>query len=403
MWPFSRKHTKITSAKELDEYLRGALGENVRALEVSPETAMRCTTVWACVRVLSTVLAHLPLHVYDGNKEIVTDSRITRLLARQPNQWMSKTDFWRLCMTQLMLWGCTAWRKIRTGSGEIGQLMPVEPGSITVDKDAETGDPIFRVTRKTGVKVDIDRNDLFFVCAATLDGYEPLSPVRHNKNAIALAMMTEEFGLDSFARGAKFSGILKHPSHLTDEAAQRLRSQFEDAYHGKKNWHKTIVTEDGMEYQKISQTAEEAQFNDTRELQRSEIASIWGVPPHKIGDLRRATFGNIEHQALEFVIDALTPYLTLIEERIQLDLMSARSIANGQYVKFKVDGLLRGDSKARFDAYSKGINWGIMSPNEARALEDLPAREGGDDFLTPVNVIVNGVAPNEDETPSVPA
>ncbi|MCB1715100.1 MAG: phage portal protein, partial [Candidatus Competibacteraceae bacterium] len=179
---------------------------------------------------------------------------------------------------------------------------------------------------------------------------------------------------------------LTHPGTLTDGPLKRLKAQWQDDYAGASNAGKTLVLEEGMDWKQIGLTNEDAQYLETRKFQRSEIASIYRIPPHLIGDLEKSTFSNIEHQGLEFVKYTMAPWFARWEQAISRDLLTERE-RDRYFAEFLVDGLLRGDIKSRYDAYSVGRQWGWLSANDVRKLENMNPIDEGDEYLSPLNMI----------------
>ncbi|MGJ0639409.1 phage portal protein, partial [Xenorhabdus bovienii] len=197
--------------------------------------------------------------------------------------------------------------------------------------------------------------------------------------------------------GAVTSGVLQTDQSLTDDAFDRLKADFESRHQGLVNAHKPMILEMGLQWKQISLSAEDAQFLETRKFQLEEICRIFRVPLHMVQNTDRATFNNIENLGIGFINYSLVPYLTRIEQRINAGLV--KSSKQGQfYAKFNTGALLRGDMKSRFEAYTRGINWGIYSPNECRELEELNPREGGDIYLTPMNMTTDPDSPPKPKT-----
>jgi HK97 family phage portal protein len=222
----------------------------------------------------------------------------------------------------------------------------------------------------------------------TLDGITGLSPVTYQRDTVGLAMAASRFGSKVFANGAKMGGILSTPARFKDpKRADQLAKDFDEKTSGE-NAHGTVVLEEDMKWTRASMTSEDAQYLETRKFQRQEIAGIFRVPPHKIGDLERATFTNIEHQGMEYVTDCLMSYLVRWEQAMNYSLLTEREQGK-YYFEFLVDGLLRGDIAARYTAYQTAINDGIMSPNEVRAKENMNPREDGlgDVYMRSANTV----------------
>ena len=256
----------------------------------------------------------------------------------------------------------------------------------------------YQVTLPDGSFQSLSPGELFHIRGLTLNGWLGISPIAYARESIGLSLATEKFGSQLFRNGAKMGGVLEHPNKIGQEAYSRLKDSFDNAYNGE-NSHKTAILEEGMKFTKISMTADDSQFLETRKYQRSEIASIFRVPPHMIGDLERATFSNIEQMSLEFVTFTLMPWLVRFEKAIKRDLLTPKE-RKEYHVKFNVASLLRGDATARSDYYHNGILDGWMTRNEARHAESeignlLSPIDGLDVPLMPLNMTDGTDDPDE--------
>jgi HK97 family phage portal protein len=207
------------------------------------------------------------------------------------------------------------------------------------------------------------------------------------KNAIGMSLATEEYGASFFANGANPGGVLEHPGVIKD--IQRVKDSWNSAYQGSGNAHRIAVLEEGMKFQAIGIPPEQAQFLETRKFQINEIARIFRIPPHMVGDLEKSSFSNIEQQSLEFVKYTLNPWVVRWEQSLQQSLLLP-SEKNSIFIKFNVDGLLRGDYQSRMNGYAVGRQNGWLSANDIRELEDMnriPAEEGGDLYLVNGNML----------------
>ena len=290
-------------------------------------------------------------------------------------------------MTHLLLWGNAYAQIIRNGKGEIIALYPLMPNRMTVDRD-DKGQLYYQyntskddVPNMKGSMVNLKPSDVLHIPGLGFDGLVGYSPIAMAKNAIGMAIACEEYGAKFFANGATPGGILEHPGTVKDP--QRVRDSWTSAFGGSSNANKVAVLEEGMKYTPISISPEQAQFLETRKFQINEIARIFRVPPHMVGDLEKASFSNIEQQSLEFVKYTLDPWVARWEQAIVRSLFSADEKTQ-YFVKFNVDGLLRGDYQSRMNGYAIGRQNGWMSANDIRELENLdriPEEEGGDLYL----------------------
>lgn len=397
---FSRLFGRKSEVLDTPEKIAAAIGygyDTYTGKGVSSQTAMQLTTVFGCVRVLSESVGMLPCKLFQQNgnsRDAATNHRLYPLLTTAPNDYMTAQEFWELLIACLCLRGNFYAYKVKA-LGEVVELLPIDPAAVKpklVDHQA-----VYEVTWKKGVKEDLTQDQIWHVRTLTLDGLNGLNPVAYAREAISLGLATEEHGARLFGNGAVTSGVLRTENQLSDAAFDRLKQQFHDNHEGLANSHKPMILEMGLDWKPISLNAEDSQFLETRKFQRDEICAIYRVPPHLVANLDKASFNNIEHLGLSFVNYALVPYLTRIESRINVGLLK-KSDRGRYYAKFNAGALLRGDLKSRYESYASGINWGILSPNDCRDLEDLNPRQGGDVYLTPLNMTTNPETANADET-----
>ena len=373
------------------------MGGSSAGKAVTERTAMQMTAVYSCVRILAEAIAGLPLHIYryteDGSKEKALDHPLYLLLHDEPNPEMSSFVFRETLMTHLLLWGNAYAQIIRNGKGQVVGLYPLMPNKMYVDRD-ENGKLYYTYTRATDEAhtmkdgtVRLTPADVLHIPGLGFDGLVGYSPIAMAKNAIGLAIATEEYGAKFFANGAAPSGVLEHPGTIKDPS--RVREAWQSQFGGSANSGKVAVLEEGMKYTPISISPEQAQFLETRKFQINEIARIFRVPPHMVGDLEKSSFSNIEQQSLEFVKYTLDPWVVRWEQSL------ARSLFNPDekkryFVKFNLEGLLRGDYQSRMNGYAVARQNGWMSANDIRELENLdriPAEEGGDLYLINGNML----------------
>jgi len=372
------------------------MGGSTSGKTVTERSAMQMTAVYSCVRILAEAIAGLPLHVYrynsDGGKEKAIDHSLYLILHDEPNPEMSSFVFRETLMTHLLLWGNAYAQIIRNSKGEVMALYPLMPNKMSVDRD-ENGQlyyQYFRSTDEVGGKnetVILKPTDVLHIPGLGFDGLVGYSPIAMAKNAIGLAIATEEYGAKFFANGAAPSGVLEHPGTIKDP--QRVREAWQSQFGGSQNSGKIAVLEEGMKYTPISISPEQAQFLETRKFQINEIARIFRVPPHMVGDLEKSSFSNIEQQSLEFVKYTLDPWVIRWEQSIMRTLLTPEE-KKSYFVKFNLEGLLRGDYQSRMNGYATARQNGWMSANDIRELENLdriPAEAGGDLYLINGNML----------------
>lgn len=364
------------------------VGQSTSGKRVNEKTAMTMSAVYSCVRILSETLASLPLHIYEISETGTTKALshpLYKVLHDEPNPEMTSFIFRETLMTHLLLWGNAYAQIIRNGKGEVIGLYPLMPDKMKVDRD-EDKEIIYYYQSTDGVKVCLSSQDVLHIPGLGFDGLVGYSPIAMAKNAIGMAIATEEYGAKFFANGATPSGILEHPG--TVKNPQAVRESWSRGFSGN-NSHKVAVLEEGMKYTPISIAPNEAQFLETRKFQINEIARIFRVPPHMVGDLEKSSFSNIEQQSLEFVKYTLDPWVSRWEQAMVRRLLA--SLEKGNYtIKFNVDGLLRGDYESRMNGYATARQNGWMSANDIRELENLdkiPAEQGGDLYLVNGNML----------------
>ncbi len=367
------------------------LGNSTSGKRVNERSAMQMTAVYSCVRILSEAVAGLPLHFYkytdSGSKEKAVEHPLYFLLHDEPNPEMTSFVFRETLMTHLLLWGNAYAQIIRNGKGEVMALYPLMPDRMTVDRD-EKGRLYYEYNTSSddastmkGSTVKLSPSDVLHIPGLGFDGLVGYSPIAMAKNAIGMAIACEEYGAKFFANGAQPSGVLEHPGTIKDPS--RVRESWQNTFGGSQNANKVAVLEEGMKYTPISISPEQAQFLETRKFQINEIARIFRVPPHMVGDLEKSSFSNIEQQSLEFVKYTLDPWVSRWEQSMVRSLLTEEE-KKQYFIKFNVDGLLRGDYQSRMNGYATARQNGWMSANDIRELENLdriPEELGGDLYL----------------------
>ena len=352
---------------------------------VNERTAMQTTAVYACVRILAETIASLPLNVYrstDNGKEKAIDHQLYYLLHDEPNPEMTSFVFRETLMSHLLLWGNAYAQIIRDGRGKVLALYPLLPDRMTVDRTTD-GQLYYEYRKDTGYVI-LRPEDILHIPGLGFDGLVGYSPIAMAKNAIDMAIATEEYGGKFFANGASPGGVLEHPGVVKDPA--RIRESWNAVYQGSGNAHQIAVLEEGMSFKPIGIPPEQAQFLETRKFQTEEICRIFRVPPHLVANLDKATFSNIEHQSISFVVHTIRPWLVRLEQGMNKALLSPSE--KGQYfVGFVVDGLLRGDYASRMQGYAIGIQNGFLSPNDVRTLENMNIIEHGDIYAMNGNML----------------
>ena len=406
---FNRRKEKRDIDQKTADFIKGVdlhTGQlSHSGVDVDEEEALKITAVYACVKVISETIASLPLNLLkeltNGDSEKAKQHPLYMILKDIPNSEMTSFTFREMLMTNLLLWGNAYALIKRDANGRVTELYPLKSKNMKVERDAVTNKIKYTYTNNKGLTKTYSPKQVLHIPAFTFDGVLGVSPITYAREAMGLALATEEFGARFFGNGARPGGVLEHPGVLKDP--EKLRDSWNKVYQGTANSHKVAVLEEGMKYHEIGMSPEDSQFLQTRSFQLTEICRIFRVPPHMIGDLSRSTFSNIEHQSIDFVVHTIRPWLVRWEQAIQRQLLNdeERTI---YYAKFNCDGLMRGDFTTRMNGYAIARQNGWLSANEIRALEDMnkiPSEQGGDLYLLNGNMISaveanhNGGASNE--------
>ena len=342
------------------EALRG--GRRTRTLtgvRVSETTAMNYSAVYACVRIISETIASLPLNVYkrlDIGKRKATEHPLYKVLHLKPNDDMTSFTWRELMATQLNLNGNSYNYKLRDGYGIIRGFMPLLANrmEVTIGDNDEVK---YNYEFKDGIKRQVPKEDILHIPGLSFNGIVGRSPISMAREAIGLGMALEEFGSRFFSNSTNIGGVAQHPGKLTKQGYENLRSSINEVYQGLGKSHSLLLLEEGMKYEKITIPPNDAQFIESRRFQLEEIARIFRIPKHLLQDLMNASFSNIEHQSIDFVVHTIRPWLVRIEQAINAD---GEIFSDKDYFcEFVVDGLLRGDTSARSEYYVKMIQNGV--------------------------------------------
>ena len=347
------------------------------------DKALTLTSVWNAIRLLSESVSSLPITVYrkenNGDKVEDVNNRIYNLIKFKPNNFQNKITFFEYVMYSILTDGNAYVQIVRDNSANPVQLIPLNPDYVNIFiKDNEL------FYQMDGGSV-LDSADVLHIKLITDDGIEGLSPIDQCAKAINWSLSMEEFGSTFFKNGAKPSSVLSTDRALSETAIERLKNSFNSSYAKLKSSNSTIILEEGLSFKPISISPEQAQFLASRQFGIEEIARIFNIPPHMLKDLSKSSFNNIEMQSQEYVTYSLMPYLTRIEQEMNLKLFRTNELGK-TFVEFNVNGLLRGDVKTRNEAYKTAIQNGYMSINEVRQKENLNSIEGGDQHFIPMNM-----------------
>ncbi len=359
-------------------------------IRVDSKQAMRLAAVYSCIRVRAEAFAVLPFELYrrkgGRRRELVTDHWLHKLLARQPNRFQTPFEWKEMMAGHLDLRGNAFNDIVANSRGEITELLPIHPDRVTIQL-LDNGNYRYKLRRQDGGEEIRTRGEIWHIRGLSSDGIVGLNPIELARDVIGLGLSAQTFGNKFFANDARPGGWIEQPPAVKfkdDEEKKKFSENWQRAYSGA-NRGKTAILENGMKYHQLELKNSDAQFIETRKHTRSEIAGIFRVPPHKIGDLERSTNNNIEHQALEFVTDAVAPMAERFESSITTFLLPEDD--HDLEVEFNLANLVRGDMAARGNFYNRMFNLGAMSPNDIRVNEGQDEVEGGDQRFVPMNLV----------------
>lgn len=380
------------------ERIRQSLG-SAAGVTVTPEVALAQSAVFACVRVIAETIGSLPLKIYTkkegGGKEPVDTHPLYPILHTSPNYWQTRQEYFETISGHLCLRGNAYSFKQTSKGGRIQALIPLNPDRMELEVDGTSKDPVFKYKYRpegTAEKVQVfTQSEIWHLRGMSSDGYSGISPIEAARNSIGLAIAAEDHGSKYFKNGAKTSGVAKYPGRLRDESKINLRESLQTAMTGD-NAFKIILLEEGLDYQSIGINNTDSQYLETRQFQVEEIARIFRVPSVLIGHPDKTmTYASVEQLMLSFVVHTIRPWLSRIEQSIGKSLLTGDS---NHFAEFTVEGLLRGDTKSRYEAYASALQNKWMTRNEVRRLENLNPVDGGDEFENPAITVDSGQEDN---------
>lgn len=375
------------NAMSLANALAGGQG-TVSGITVNSESAMALPIVYTCVSLLSRTVASLPLILYrrlDRGKERATDHALYRVLRDLPNPEMTAYDLHACLMSHLALWGNAYCEIVRNANGDVVELWPIAPQRVTWKRLAP-GKLLYEI-EMDGTRVNLRGDQVMHLRTLSADGKRGYSFISQAREEISLGIAAREYGSRFFGQDGRPGGVLTHPGSLSQDALDRLRSSWEAAHSGLSNSHRVAILEEAMTFTPTTLPPEDMMFLQTRDFTRKEIAGWFHIPPHMVGDTERSTsWGTgIESQAQGFLTFTLVPWLTSWQQEINRSLLTPTE-RETYFAEYMTNALLKVDTQARYEAYAKGRNWGWLSVNDVREIENLNPIEGGDVYLSPLNM-----------------
>jgi HK97 family phage portal protein len=385
------KGSSIHQPQDLSRWMSSMSGGSSKAgTMVTRETSMANAAFHACVTLLAESVAQLPCELYrrtkDGGREKATDHPLYDVIKYQPNRKDTAFEFYEQGQGALATEGNDFSLIERDGAGYVKELFPINPQKVRVLKGADLM-PYYDIQGIDGV---LPMRMVHHVRGFSFDGYLGLSPLQTSKDVIGLALATEEHASAVFSRGTTMSGVIERPQVAgtikTQEGIDRILSKFAERNSGLANLFSVGLLQEGMQYKQLSMDNEKAQLIQSRNFNVVDICRLFKIPPHMVQHLEKASFNNIEHQGLQFVTNTLLPWLKRREAAMMRDLLLP-SERRGLYIEFNVASLMRGDQKSRYESYAIGRQWGFLSVNDIRRMENMPPIIGGDKYLTPLNMV----------------
>lgn len=367
---------------------------------VTPTKAMQQATAYACVRIISEAIAGLEPTLWrrNGGEWVQVENHPVIDLWHRPNNWMTSHEFWALALMHQELRGNFYSYKVRGGNGRVSELLPLMPTGVTVEQLYDWSIRYYVADKRARVSGTHSPREIFHCKWISDDGVVGIPTITYHRESIGLALQTERHGASMFRNGTTLGLIFKHPGHLKQEAADRLRQGLQK-FRGATNAGKNLVIEDGMTVEKLGMTADDAQFLETRQFQREEIASIFGVPPFMLGMTEKSTTwgSGLETILRQFVTQSLQPRIDRLEQSLERHFLS-ESEQRTHEIRIDTDQLTRGTLGEQLRALGIGTDRGILSINEARSKIKMNAIENGDEHRVPMNTTPAGTS-DENETP----
>lgn len=380
----------VTSSDELRGIISGGSG-SASGEAVSPERAVRLSAVYSSVLTAVWPTAQLPLILFrrlpNGSREEDTTNPLFSLLKDQPNEWQTSLEWREIKQRDVELRGNAYSLKIFGTGQRVQELIRLHPDQMKVTQDEKTLRLAYEYTRPDGRRVPFKQEEIFHIRGMGDDGLVGQSPISLHRETIGDALAVQRHGSKFYASGAKPLGAIEQEAPMGEEAREAFKKDFEQTYTGSENAFRTLMLPHGLKYKEISVSPRDAQYIDARKFSVTDIARIFKVPPHMIGDLEKATFSNIEEQSLEFVTYSMLPRLTRWEQAIKRDLLRESS---DNFAKFNVSALLRGDFQSRQEGLQIMRQNGVINANKWLELEDMNPREdaGGDEYIVGSNMRV---------------
>jgi HK97 family phage portal protein len=396
----------IQSPQQLQDYIAGG-SASITGVQVNANSAMKVAAVFACIRIISGSVATLPLdikrRVDDRTREDASDTKLWRLMRRRPNRWQKPNQFKRMMQAHVLLRGnAYAYRVDDALTGDPIELIPMHPDRVKPRQRPDLSME-YEYTRPNGTRVVFQQRQVLHLFGLSLDGITGVTPLTYAREAVGLSLAMEHHGAKTFRNGTIVGHVLKHPAKLGKDGQSNLRASLESYRSGGDNEGRDLILEEGMSVERLGMTLADASWIESRKLSRTDIFMFFGLPPHMAGDTEKSTsWGTgIEQQKQGYVSFTLEDHLVMWEEAITIDLSDDVRI----YARFNRNAFVRGDLKARWDAYVKALQWGVYSPDDVLAMEDENPRSDGNggQYYDPPNTAGKSAGDKDEETGDDPS
>lgn len=386
--------------------LIGSAGSTSTGVRVTPESALALPVIQNCVTLLAESLAQLPLELYErqagGQRQVAVDHPLYEVLRYQPNPFQTPYDRVELSQMSAGLRGNSYAYIDRGDDGQVRELWPLDTDKVTVLK----GPDLLPYYRVAGVADPLPMRLVHHVRWHSHNGYVGLSPMQLHAETVGLGLAVRQFTGKSFANGATLSGVIERPKEVAaikdQNSIDSIVDQWGAKYSGPDNAKKVALLQEGMTFKPVSMTNVDADLAALLKLSTVEQARIYKIPLPMVNDLDKANYNTIEQLLIQFVVFALLPWAKRHEQAMMRDFLLAGD-RKRYFIEFNLSGLMRGDQKSRYESYAIGRQWGWLSVNDIRRLENLPPVAGGDTYLQPLNMVAANGAAAAPKNPAVRA
>lgn len=383
--PFLQRFTSFEARPITGSTILDWLGGKPTAtgVQINQDNSLQISAVWDAVSMIAADIASLPCSMYrrlqPRGREIAPDHPLHVILHDVSNPFMTAFQVREALLGHVLLWGNAYGEIERDRNGRVVALWPLRPDRMTEPKLSKAGTLIYKYQLPDGTTTEFAQSQIFHLRGLSSNGLTGYSPITMHRETLGWAVATKEYGARFFGNNARPGGILQTPNRLREESAKRLKQSWEEAHMGLSMAHRVAVLEEGVEWKQVGMPNEDAQFLETVKFQRVEIASIFHVPAHKINELDRATFSNIEEQDIDYVKTTLRPWCVRFEKQVALDMLLPEE-RRVFYPEHNMDALLRGKTLERYQGYQALIGSALASPNELREKENQNPYDGGDRY-----------------------